>query len=61
LRKTQSSIVAEALQMTLDTHFRIVWSALRSAVEVDIVLDLEPPNVLFQPHQLIFDRWFRID
>src|SRR6266699_7044893 len=41
--------------MGLDAHLRIIWRPFRPAVKINIKLDLEAPNILFEAGNLFFD------
>ena len=52
------AIIAETLKMRFEAQLRVIRRAFDAAIKVNIKLDLQAANVLFDSNQLIFDRRF---
>src|SRR5215510_12071935 len=48
LRERQSAIITEPLNMGFHAHLGVIRRPLRSAVEIDVELNLQSSNIFFQ-------------
>src|SRR6266446_6937052 len=61
LREIECAVVTQTLQMRFNSHSRIIRWPLRAAVKVDIKLNLQTTDILFEAREAILDRGFLID